>query len=176
MTLPQINPRERLALIVGALVVLMTVLVMGVILPYRAAMANLDTRIASRQQQAQEIQSLRQEYLLLQRQLAEAEARAAKSRDFSLFSFIENTAGQVAGRENLVYMRPQVGATQDGIREEAVEVKLEKVQLDQLIRFLHALESTDAYLQVKNLRVRTRFDNRAQIDAVMTISMFGRSA
>lgn len=175
MTLPQINPRERLALIVGGLVVLVTLVVLGVILPYRAALDRLDTRIASRQQQAQEILELRQEYLLLQRQLAEAETRAAKSRDFSLFSFIETAAGQVAGKENLVYMRPQAGASQDGIREEAVEVKLEKVKLDQLVRFLYAVESTDAPLQVKSLRVRTRFDDRSQLDAVMTISMYGRS-
>ncbi len=176
MTLPQISPRERLALIVCGLVVLATVIFLGVVLPYRNAMTRLDGKIASRQKQVQQIQELRQEYLLLQQQLSKAEGRLDKARNFSLFSFVEATAARVASKENLVYMRPQTGSAQEGFREESVEIKLEKLHLDQLVRFLYSFESADAALQVKSLRIRTRFDDHSQLDAVMTVSMFGRSA
>jgi general secretion pathway protein M len=176
MTLPQLSRRDQIALSIGGAVVLVTVIVMGIILPYHNTLVRLDAKIAAGQRQVREMQEMRQEYLALQRQVAEAENRLAGAQGFSLFSFVESAATRVAGRENLIYMRPQTAAAQEGIREEAVEVKLEKLRLDQLIRFLYALESADAHLQVKNLRVRSRFDNRAQLDALMTVSMYGRNA
>lgn len=175
MNLPELTPRERIVLIAGAAVLLVLLLVFGVLLPYRAALARLDARIAARETQLQEMRGLRQEYLLLQQQVTAAESRLEKTQGFSLFSFVEAAAARVAGKENLVYMRPQTAPGQAGFREETVELKLERLRLDQLIRFLYAVESADAYLQVKNLRVRTRFDNKSQLDAVMTISLYGRS-
>ncbi|MFA5515564.1 MAG: type II secretion system protein GspM [Desulfuromonadales bacterium] len=176
MNLPQLNPRERLAIIVGGLFVLAAILYLGVISPYQSTLSRLDARIASRQKQVREIQALRQDYLLLQRQLNEAENRLDKATGFSLFSFVEASATREAGRENLVYMRPQTGSSQEGFREESVEIKLEKLRLDQLVRFLYSFESAEAALQVKNLRIRTRFDDRSLLDAVMTVSMYGRAA
>ena len=52
MTLPQLSSRDRLALIVGGAVVLVTILVLGVVLPYRNALETLDSKIASRERQA----------------------------------------------------------------------------------------------------------------------------
>jgi general secretion pathway protein M len=173
----QLSQRERWALIVGAIVILVTILYLGVISPYLNALNLLDTRIAARQRQVQEVQALRLEYLRLQRQLSDSEARMAKgSAGFSLFSFVEAVTVQVATKENLVYMRPQPPSTQGDFREESVEIRLDRIRLDQLVRLLYSIESADAYLQVKNLRVRTRFDNRTQLDVVLTISSYGRSA
>jgi general secretion pathway protein M len=176
MNLPQLNPRERLALIVGAVVVLVTLIYLGIVAPYRQAMGRLDARIATRQKQLGQIQEVRQDYLQLQQQVAAAESRLDRGREFSLFTFVETTAAREAGRENLIYMRPQPPSTQEGFREESVEVKLEKIRLDQLVRFLYAFEAVDAALEIKNLRIRTRFDNRSLLDAVLTISMYGRAA
>lgn len=176
MNLPQINPRERLVLIVGAVFVLATLIYLGIVSPYQKAMRRLDARIVSQQKQVRQIQDLRQEYLELQQQLAEAETRLDKGQGFSLFTFVETTAAREAGREKLVYMRPQTGSTQEGFREESVEIKLEKVRLDQLVRFLYDFESADAALQIKNLRIRARFDDKSLLDAVLTVSMYGRAA
>ncbi len=172
----QLSSRDRLALIIGAVVVSLTALIFGVIVPYQESMDRLDSRISLRQQQIREIQVLQQEYRALQRQIAEAENRLARSRNFSLFSFVEGTTAQVATKENLIYMRPQPTVTQDGYREESVEIRLDRLQLDQLVRFLYAVDSAEGYLQVKNLRVRTRFDDRTLLDATMAISYLGRSS
>lgn len=173
--LSQLSRRDRMALTIGGVVVLVTIVVFGLVLPYRGAMSQLDLRIAAQQRQVKEVHALQQEYRGLQRQLAEVQSRLAQSRGFSLFSFIESQTSQVATKENLVYMRPQQTVNRDGRQEESVEIKLEKLNLEQLIRFLFAVESADAYLQVKNLRVRTRFDDRSLLDATMTISSFGGS-
>jgi len=173
--LSQLSRRDRTALIIGGIVVLITLVVFGLILPYQGAISRLDSRIAARQKQVREVHDLQQEYRVLQRQLSEAQNRLSRSRGFSLFSFIESQTAQVATKENLIYMRPQQTATREGTQEESVEIKLEKLNLNQLVRFLYGIESADAYLQVKNMRVRTRFDNPSLLDTTMTISAFGGS-
>jgi hypothetical protein len=53
------------------------------------------------------------------------------------------------------------------------EVRLEKIRLDQVVRLLYAVDTADALLQVKNLRLKTRFDDRTLFDATMTVAAFG---
>lgn len=172
--LANLSNRDRMTLAIGGSLALVLLLVFGIIAPYRDSLARLDSRIDSRRQQLAEVEQLKLEYQSMQRQAAEVETELARSSDFSLFSFVESAAGQIAGRENLSYMRPQAGATQDGVREEAVEIRVEKVQLEQVVRLLHAVESADALVRVKSLRLKNRFDDKTRMDAVLTISAFGR--
>ncbi|HEX9874679.1 MAG TPA: type II secretion system protein GspM [Deferrimonas sp.] len=171
-----LSPRDRNALLIGLAAVLLAVFYLGIVSPYQSAIARLDSQIASRQRQLQEVQVLRQRYLSLQGELTQAERRGVSNRNFSLFSFVENLTGQIASRENLVYMRPQPVAVKDEYKEESVEIKLEKIALDQLVRILYQIDTADAFLQVKNLRLKIRFDNKAQLDAVLTISAYARNA
>jgi general secretion pathway protein M len=171
-----LSPRDRNALLIGLAAVLIAVFYLGIVSPYQSAIARLDSQIASRQRQLQEVQVLRQRYLSLQGELTQAERRGVSNRNFSLFSFVENLTGQIASRENLVYMRPQPVAVKDEYKEESVEIKLEKIPLDQLVRILYQIDTADAFLQVKNLRLKIRFDNKAQLDAVLTISAYARNA
>ncbi len=171
----QLSQRDRLALAVGGVVVLAALIWAGVISPYQGALERLDARIASRQTQMKDVEALRQEFLQLQRQLSEADRRLAASSSFSLFSFVEGLAIRVASKENLIQMRPQPPVTQEDIREESVEIRLEKVRLEQLVRLLHELQKAEAVLQVKSLRLKTRFDDRSLLDAVVTIASYGRT-
>jgi general secretion pathway protein M len=171
-----LSPRDRNALLIGLGAVLIALFYLGIVSPYQSAIARLDSQIASRQRQLQEVQVLRQRYLSLQGELTQAERRGVSNRNFSLFSFVENLTGQIASRENLVYMRPQPVAVKDEYKEESVEIKLEKIALDQLVRILYQIDTADAFLQVKNLRLKIRFDNKAQLDAVLTISAYARNA
>jgi general secretion pathway protein M len=170
-----LSQRERIALVIGGVAVLATLVWVAVISPYQQSLDRLDTKIAARERQVRKVQELRNEYLVLQRQLNDADSQLTAGKDFSLFSFVENLITQVASKENLVYMRPQPVSVQNGLRENSVEIKVEKIRLDQLVRMLYAIDSAKAYLKVKNARIKTRFDDRSLIDAVLTISSFGKS-
>ncbi len=170
-----LSQRERIVLAIGAVAVLATLLWVAVIAPYQQALDRLDTKIAARERQVQKVQLLRNEYLVLQRQLNEANSQLTAGAGFSLFSFVENLITQVATKENLVYMRPQPVSVQGGFKENSVEIKVEKIRLDQLVRMLYAIDSAKAYLKVKNARIKRRFDDHSLIDAVLTISSFGKS-
>lgn len=171
----QLSQRERITLVAGALVILLLIVVFGIVAPYRTALERLDSKIASRQRQLGEVQQLSTQYRQLQQQLAASERRLATGGDFSLLSFVEATSVHLAGRDNLVSMRPQPAATVEGFREETVEVKLEKIRLHQLVQLLYAAETAPAPMLVKNLRVKTRFDDRNLLDVVVTFASYRRS-
>jgi hypothetical protein len=44
-----------------------------------------------------------------------------------------------------------------------------------VIRLLYAVDAADALLHVKNLRLKTRFDDRTLFDATLTVAALGRS-
>jgi general secretion pathway protein M len=176
VNLPQLTQRDRLALLIGGLFIVTVLIFFGIIAPYRASIQRLDARIAARQRQLKEMQALRQECLQLRRQLAATEQRMAANTDFSLFSLAENLSVRFAGRNSLVYMRPRPTLVQNGYREESVEIKLENIGLAQLARLLYAVDAGREPVQVKALRVKTRFDDRSLLDAVLIFSSYGRAS
>ena len=172
----RLSQRDRIALAVGAVAVGFALIWFGIYLPYRRAMNGLDSKIASRQRQLSEVQDLRNRYLALQQQLGQAQRRLDQGEDFALFAFVEDLAGRYASKENLTNMRPQPATSRGEYREESVEVRLERIRLAQLIQLLYAIDNAQAYVKVKNLRIKPRFDDKTQIDAVMTVASYRRGA
>lgn len=171
----QLSRREQVAVALGVIVVLATALYLGIVSPYINAMEQLDGKITSRQRQIREVETLRREFMVLQQRQSAAEARLNKNAAFSLFPFVEGLVGQVAAKENLVSMRPQPAAPRENLLEESVEVRMEKIRLDQVIRLLYGVDTAEALLQVKTLRLKTRFDDRSLFDVTMTVAALGRA-
>ena len=172
----QLSQRERLILLAGVPIVAVLLVLFVIVPPYRAALKGLDTKIASRQRQLTEVQQLGQEYRQLQQQLAASEKRLASGRDFSLLSFVEATSIRLAGRDSLTAMRPQPTATLEGFREEAVEVKLEKIHLNQLVQLLFVADTAPVPMLVKALRIKPRFDDRNLLDVTITFASYRRDS
>jgi general secretion pathway protein M len=172
----QLNQRERFTLLAGAVIVVVLLFIFGIVAPYRAALGRLDNKIASKRRQLTEARQLGQEYQQLQQQLAASERRLASSGDFSLLSFVEAASIRLAGRDSLTAMRPQPATTLEGFREEAVEVKLEKIRLNQLVQLLFVADTAPAPMLVKTLRIKPRFDDRDLLDVVITFASYRRSS
>jgi general secretion pathway protein M len=171
----QLSRREQVAVALGVIVVLATALYLGIVSPYINALEQLDGKINSRQRQIREVETLRREFIVLQQRQSAAEARLNKNAAFSLFPFVEGLVGQIAAKENLVSMRPQPAAPRESLLEESVEVRMEKIHLDQVIRLLYGVDTAEALLQVKTLRLKTRFDDRSLFDVTMTVAALGRA-
>lgn len=171
-----LSQRDRVALIVGGVFVFGTLLYIGLIAPYQEAIARLDQQITGRQRQLREVQSLQQEYRQLQRQVSAQEGRMARRPDFSLFAFVEEISLREGAKEKLVYVRPKEGVSQEGWQQEGVEIRLEKIALNQLVQLLYQVVSADYPVQIKNLRIRTRFDDRSLLDASIELASFRKSS
>lgn len=172
----QMSPREQLFVIIGGLAIVAALLYLAVLLPYRNTLARLDSRIAAHSRQLQEAQSLRLDYLALQQELAQLERHLDNRTETSALTLIETLAVNSAGRENLVSMRPQAPVSGSRFITESVEIRLEKLTLRQVVELLRGVESAQTPMQVRNLQLKQRFDNRALLDASMTIAALRRAS
>lgn len=59
-----------------------------------------------------------------------------------------------------------------GLKEDAVEVNLARVELGKLARFLMALERGQGVVQVRRLRLTSRADDPSLVDATFTVSAY----
>lgn len=169
-----LNKREKIFVGAGAVIVFVTLLYVAVVAPYRNQMSGLDKKISLRQKQAVEMVALKEEILELQERLREAETKVSRTVNFSLFSFVEQKVQEAAGKENLVFMRPKPAAQQGDFEETSLEVKLEKISLEQVTRLIYAIEAADVSINIKSLQLRNRMPNAALLDVTMDISTLRR--
>jgi len=170
----RLGRREKIVLALGGGVAAGLVLIAFILLPYRDALRQLDGRIASRRAQIAEAQMLVQRLATQRGEAAMAERRLAKPLPSGLVPALETMVTQVARRECLIAARPQAVTPPAGFRQERVEVQLERLRLDQVVRLLHAIDTADAALQTDAVRMRPRYDDAALLDVSLTVSAFAK--
>ncbi|SEA63094.1 general secretion pathway protein M [Desulfuromusa kysingii] len=171
----QLEKREKIYLLVGIVVILATILFYGIYQPYHERLMLLDKKIASKQSQLLEVKDLQVEYQALQKQLEYTQKSMSSSGSMSPLAKMEELASNVVGRENLSYIRPQPSQVQGEIRIDNLDIKLEKLSLEQMLQLLWKIEAPESQMQIKTFRSKKRFDNASEVDLTMTISVYGKN-
>lgn len=141
--LAAMSPRERSLVFLGAALLAGVALVELVVMPLWRSHAALTRAVAQRQAELSQLVQLQGQYRDLQRAAGQVRATiGARAADFSLFAFVERQAEQAGARRQLSYIRPAAQRPeQQGTGEVAVEVRLEGIGLEPLVRFLKLVES-----------------------------------
>lgn len=167
-----LQTREK-ALVGGAAVVVVLALLFFVVIdPQLARSTRLDRQIRATQSQLRELVTQRREYLRHKRVVDRINQQLTQQRAFSLFSRLEQLARQTGIREQIQYMKPTVSTPSDVYTEESVEVKMEGVTLEQLIRYLDQVERSPQLLKIKRLSIKPQRQNRQMLSAVFRVSTF----
>ncbi len=143
--------------------------------PLAEQRAQAERRILARQQDLVDIKDMRIQYMdLLNRLEVSRSIIDSKNIDasFSLFPHIEATVSSVlGGRDKIRSMSPKTKPINDFYREEAVELKLEGIALDQLVDMMVRIEKSKEPLRVTRLQVKKRRRDPQQFDVTATVSM-----
>jgi type II secretory pathway component PulM len=168
----RLSPRERilLGLAVGSLLVIS--LYSFVWDPLVSGRQALQQRIAAKERDLKAIQEQRTRYLDLLRQLeANKTAVVRTDQNFSLFAYIQNAVSQAISRDHIASMNPTEKNLSDEYQEQAVEIKLTSVSLDQLVKALYRVEKGDVALRVSRLQVKKRYNDPHNFDIAATVSL-----
>jgi len=171
----KLGERERLFLVGGAVFLVVILGGFGVYQAYHSTLVKLDRTIATRTRQLTEVERLRQEALLLRDQMQQAEAKLAQSATFSLASYLEGQAEQLAGRGSLSYARPQPSVGRGNFQEEILEMKIERLALEQVLRLLWTVETAPVPMHVRDFNLNRRYDDPALLDLTMTVAATRRA-
>jgi general secretion pathway protein M len=134
--------------------------------------ADLDRQIVTARRQLAELRTMQQEYQRQKSVVDTINNQLKKQQNFAIFSRLEEFAGQTGIRNKILYMKPTVSTPSEVYNEESVEIKMEGVTLDQLVRYLHQVENSPQLLKIKRLEIKPRFDNRQILTATFRVSAF----
>jgi len=163
----RLNPRERIMVSAGIVVVSLVAAWFVLLAPYFSTMKSLDRRVDALERNVKEAGLMRDQIQQLRGQLAAGNRGQVGNRP--LFSQVESLTEQTGVREQLLSMRPQPATVQGEFRQQLVEIRLERISLAQLVKLLHAVEYRSGGVQVKSMRVKPRFENRSTLDVNMVL-------
>ena len=96
-----------------------------------------------------------------------------KSADFSLLTTLESLAQQAAiGRESIESISPKQLPPGKYFSETEATVQLVRVTLKQLVHYFYRIESSPHHLQLKEARVKPRFDDPNSLNVTFKVSVF----
>jgi len=164
--------RERL-FIGGAGAALLVFLIFKLtIAPLFKYSAELDRQIVTARRQFNEMRTTQQEYQRQKSVVDSINSQLKKQPNFAILSRLDELAGQTGIRNKILQITPQVSPPSEVYKEEVVEVKIDGVTLEQLVRYLHQVESSPQLLKIKRLDIRPHIDNRQILNATFRVSAF----
>jgi general secretion pathway protein M len=165
--------RERRLVLAGVALLALVGLYLFLVEPLLNRRADLDRLIEQKQREYAEVVKLADEYRQARGRLDELTARLSRAgREFQLLSFLEGLTVRNGVRDRISYMRPGQPAAVGRFREQTVEMRLERVTINDLTRFLVQLSEAPQGLRVKRLSVTRRYDDANRLDVVMQVAAY----
>jgi general secretion pathway protein M len=169
------SSRERTIVLAGGIIVGLSLLFVLVVDPILATFERLDRQAIRKEKDLKELTRLSRDYKAKQDRLTAIESRMPlPDSRFSLVTFMEEAAASVRVRERITGMQPQVQSLAQGYQETAVDLRLEGVQLPELLALLVAIDRAPYALHVRHLQVRPKFDNPANLDATVRVLSYAK--
>lgn len=169
----RLEKREKTTILVGVgFLVCFAVLQFG-ITPYFEASSRLDKSIYKKKGDLVEMQLLQQEYGRLKSQAGGIREQLKKRAvNFSLFSFLDSQASEAEIKEFISYMKPSTSEAEGELQESLVEMKLQRISLEQLVAYLKLIESPENVVSVKRISVQESGKDKGLLEVIMQIVTF----
>jgi type II secretory pathway component PulM len=169
------EPREKLLLRVFGAVLGIVVLYNFIITPIAGLGGGFGDRVVARERQLVEVRSMMRSYDRLKRELAATEKRTVPSKDFSLFSVIEQSLTKTVGRDKIGSITPSDHPVPGGYQQYTIDLKLAGLNLAQIVDVLYGVQTLPMPVTVSNLHVRQRDKDTHSYDVDMTCMALGRN-
>lgn len=170
------SSRERVIVAVGGILVIAALLFVVVVDPLLATIDKLERQAQRKYKDSQELVHVAQDYHLKQARLAKIEERMPPpAAQFSLLAFMEQVTTATQVRDRIVGMQPQSPTVIQGYQETAVDLRLDGVQLPQILALLVALEQAPYDIQVRHLQIKPKYDNPVNLDATLKIVSYAKA-
>lgn len=169
----QLAKREKYLIILAVFVIIAALVIQFAVMPFVDKRAQYANNVTGKQRSLQEMAGLRQEYLALQQDSdILAQRLAGRSKNFTLFSFLEKAAGDTGIKDNIKYMKPSASTGKGPFKESLVEMKLEKITLGQMVGYLKRIESPSELVSIKRISIQTNKKEDQYLDAILQVLTF----
>jgi len=165
--------REKYFVSAATFSVAIFLLLQFLIFPFFETRRRLQRSVRAKEEGLKEILRLSSEYLShRERTQGVQEVLARRNKGFTLFSFLEKSAGDAGVKAHIKYMKPSVSTGPGPYKESLVEMKLEAITLQQLISYLYGIESPDDAVGIKRLSIDENRRKSGSLDAILQVLTF----
>ena len=127
--------------------------------------------LPEKQRILQELRVKASRYISLQAKLDDLKKQTnLEDVGFEILTFLETTTRKEGLTENVKTMKQYISPLDSKYDEIIVEIELEKLTLDRLIKFLIQIKSTSHFLKIKSLYTQQNTANLNLLDTLMHIS------
>ncbi|MDB4970129.1 MAG: hypothetical protein JWN44_5818 [Myxococcales bacterium] len=167
----RLSQRERTMVgAMGVTFVIMVTLIVGFLIT--DGLSSMDERNAQMRQALRDLDTQRDNYLRMKAKAAQLETRLG-SQPVQMQAYLETAAKE--GGVEIVESKEQPSAPAGKkFVERTVELRLRAVTLDQLSKFMRAIETGKSLVVVTAVNVRTRDDKHEQLDVEMSVTTYER--
>ena len=167
----QLTPRERRLAIGAALFIAAWALYGFTVKPTLDRLETLNRVIPEKHAVLAELTAKSREYTALRRRLTRlGQEIASEPGDFALPAFLEESAENCGISDHVVSMQSEPPRSKATYVETLVTVKIENLTLNQLVKFLTAIQSGPAFVRIKSLTIQKNGVSHNRLDCQISIS------
>jgi general secretion pathway protein M len=172
-TIMKLARREKYFVSAAALSIAIFLLFQFLIFPFFEARRRFQRGVRAKEDALREILRLSSEYHRYRRGSQGVKQILARRKEgFTLFSFLENSAGDAGVKAHIKYMKPSTSTGLGPHKESLVEMKLEAITLQQLIGYLYRIESPGNVVSIKRISIKENKKKSGSLDAILQVLTF----
>ncbi len=128
--------------------------------------------VEGKQRELREIVQLYRTFQKTQAAFKDAEQDKTRAGDFELLTELETLAQKANLKDHIVSIDKKAQPKNEFYEEDAVEVRLDKINIVQLMNYVYELEYSPKVIRVKELHVEVRYDNKDEMNVRVLVSKF----
>jgi general secretion pathway protein M len=170
----KINQRERLILSAAGVLLLLFIIIQWMISPILDHHAQLEQQLIDAKQDVEQIALLQAEYKQLTIQAEQTKTQIGmRDKNFSLLSFLNDTAAQTGLKNKIVNMKPSTSnRNNSSLLTESVEMKLTDVNLEQLLAFLYRVETSPNLVNIRQISITREDRKEGMVESILEVETF----
>ncbi|PIE56563.1 MAG: hypothetical protein CSA34_02810 [Desulfobulbus propionicus] len=166
----ELTSRDKSALLVGGGCLVIFCLLQFVLFPVLDKRERLQRAINRDSEGVATMKTLSVELQSLSSQNSALVARLGKRNpNFSLFSFLEKSAGSSGVKAHIDYMKPSEVSGDERLEQSLVEMKLKAIGLGQLVTFLQHIESPENLVGIKRIAIQENSRETGALDVILQV-------
>ena len=169
--LKKLNKREKYIVYGAGGIIALLIIVQFIVTPFFKGREQMKRNLQAKTAMLGEMQQWQSEYQALKENSQISKSRfALRQKGFTLFSFLDNLAGTAGIKDRISYMKPSKTAQKDSAYKiSRVEMKLDAITLNQLISYLHGVETSENMVDIKKLSITKKDKKQEFITVVMQV-------
>ncbi|MEN8199418.1 MAG: type II secretion system protein GspM [Thermodesulfobacteriota bacterium] len=144
-----------------------------VVSPLLDSRKRLQGSLVKKEVELQKVRDLQEEYKTLQHTSGDIQQRLKKrQKSFTLFSFIEQQATVAGIKQQIDYLKPSEVESSGPLKESRVDMKLKKITLENLVKFLGGVESPENVVSISRISIQEHGKEEGYLNVVLQIVTF----